>query len=749
LGVQGLLGSAGRLRRIGVVVAVLGLVLASLLGRPSSSHADPLITVTPATVPNGTVGVPYTTTFTASGGIGPYTWTFAGVTPPGLSFGTNGDVSGVPTTAGNFSFTAQAFDANNFEGSASYVLNIDAADQTITFGNPGTQSFGTAPNLVATATSGLPVTFSSSTAGVCAVSSGGTLTFVAAGTCTINADQPGNPGFAPAPRVSQTFQVAAIAPGAPTIATATPGDHQVSVAFTPPASSGGAPITTYTATSSPGGVTGTCTSSPCLVGGLVNGVAYAFTVTATNSTGTGFASAASNAATPSASQVITFANPGTQNYGTAPTLTATASSGLPVTFASSTSGVCTVTSGGLLTYVAAGTCTIDADQSGAFGISPAARVSQSFTVNPVIPTAPVIGAASAGDSQASVAFAAPSFDGGAAITGYTATSTPDNLTGTCTSSPCVVTGLSDGTSYTFTVTATNPAGTGSASAASNAATPQASQTITFTLPTTGTVGLGFTLAATADSGLPVAYTVDASSTDGACTINGNTLQLTGAGSCAVDANQAGDAATAPATQVQQLVTVTAAAPPAGSTLALSNTSPTAQSQITLTANGLLPASTATFYLHSTPYLLGATTVDSAGVATLTVDLPAGFTGAHTVELRGTSAAGLAVDLTEPITILAATEPGGSTSPSPGSSPSPTTSPNPTTSPSPTTIATPNPIAAPGPTPSADTGTDVAGASTELASTGTPYLGLSVLVGILLLSVGLVLFMVGRRRRQLG
>ena len=53
-------------------------------------------------------------------------------------------------------------------------------------------------------------------------------------------------------------------PGAPTIGTATNGNCSASVTFTPPASNGGAPITSYTATSNPGGITGTCASSPCI-----------------------------------------------------------------------------------------------------------------------------------------------------------------------------------------------------------------------------------------------------------------------------------------------------------------------------------------------------------------------------------------------------------------------------------------------------------------------------------------------------
>src|SRR6185436_13134749 len=65
-----------------------------------------------------------------------------------------------------------------------------------------------------------------------------------------------------------------------------------------PASTGGSAITSYTVTSSPGGISVSGPASPLTVGGLANGTAYTFTVTATNAAGTGPASAPSNAVIP-------------------------------------------------------------------------------------------------------------------------------------------------------------------------------------------------------------------------------------------------------------------------------------------------------------------------------------------------------------------------------------------------------------------------------------------------------------------
>lgn len=93
-----------------------------------------------------------------------------------------------------------------------------------------------------------------------------------------------------------------LAPGAPTIGTATDGGTgtSASVAFTAPSYLGkGSGTVTYTATSSPGSLTGTATSSPVTVSGLTTGTAYTFTVKATTSYGvTGASSAASNSVTP-------------------------------------------------------------------------------------------------------------------------------------------------------------------------------------------------------------------------------------------------------------------------------------------------------------------------------------------------------------------------------------------------------------------------------------------------------------------
>jgi len=103
-----------------------------------------------------------------------------------------------------------------------------------------------------------------------------------------------------------------------------------------------------------------------------------------------------------------------------------------------------------------------------------------------VPNAPTIGTATGGDTSASVAFTAPSNVGGSAISAYYAVSNPSQITGTGASSPVSVTGLTNGTPYTFTVWALNTYGPSPYSAASNSVTPQATRGVFFGGTASGT-----------------------------------------------------------------------------------------------------------------------------------------------------------------------------------------------------------------------------------------------------------------------
>ncbi|MDR9453891.1 MAG: fibronectin type III domain-containing protein, partial [Wenzhouxiangella sp.] len=88
-----------------------------------------------------------------------------------------------------------------------------------------------------------------------------------------------------------------------------------------------------------------------------------------------------------------------------------------------------------------------------------------------LPQSPTGIGASASDGQASVSWTAPVDDGGAVITGYEVTSTPDGLACTTSTTACTVTGLTNGTAYTFSVVAINMLGAGPVSVSSAAVTP--------------------------------------------------------------------------------------------------------------------------------------------------------------------------------------------------------------------------------------------------------------------------------------
>jgi titin len=272
-------------------------------------------------------------------------------------------------------------------------------------------------------------------------------------------------------------------PGAPTAVIAGAGDSQATVAFTPPASTGGSQITSYTVTSNPGGISQSGPWTPITVTGLTDGTAYTFTVSATNMRGTGPASAPSNAVKPSSKHVVPGAPTG--GSATAGDSEATISFTPPLSNGGSSIISYTVTSnpGGIVQSAPSSPITVAGLTNGtaytfrvtatnATGTGPASSPSNSVTPK-ALPDAPTEVSAEAGDSQATVSFTPPDSNGGSTINWFTATSNPGGISQTWGSSPITVSGLNNGTAYTFTVTATNETGAGPASGPSNSVTPMA------------------------------------------------------------------------------------------------------------------------------------------------------------------------------------------------------------------------------------------------------------------------------------
>jgi hypothetical protein len=268
------------------------------------------------------------------------------------------------------------------------------------------------------------------------------------------------------------------APGAPTGVTAKPGNAQATVSFTPPVLNGDSAITGYTVTSNPGGITANGLGSPIIVSGLTNGTSYSFTVTATNAIGTSPASMPSNKVTPAtvpgaptgaaatagnAEATVSFTDPGS-NGGYAITGYTVKSNpgGIKAEGRASPITVKRLKNGTDYTFTVTATNKI--------GTGPPSSPSNSVT--PLgAPGAPTGVSATAGNAEATVGFRPPALNGGMAITGFTVTSKPGGITAPGGGSPITVTGLTNGTAYTFTVKATNAIGTGPASSPSNSVTP--------------------------------------------------------------------------------------------------------------------------------------------------------------------------------------------------------------------------------------------------------------------------------------
>jgi uncharacterized protein YccT (UPF0319 family) len=135
--------------------------------------------------------------------------------------------------------------------------------------------------------------------------------------------------------------------------------------------------------------------------------------------------------------------------------------------------------------------TVQASVSTAFAERPYGRLSALATATPLgIPDAPTLSTVTVDGTTATVTWAAPTNTGGQSITGYTVSSSPSGFGCTTTTAvTCVITGLTRGTTYSFSVVATNASGD-SASSSSLSATPPTTTTTTTT--TTASSGTGST-----------------------------------------------------------------------------------------------------------------------------------------------------------------------------------------------------------------------------------------------------------------
>ena len=323
-----------------------------------------------------------------------FTASYAGTTYGTLSWQTSGVCSTSSTSAtatisvtagGSCAVSLSATGSTIYKAATSATTNVTTSDasQTISFTQPASPvDIGTSATLSATASSGLTVTFSTSTSTICSIS-GATVSYNAAGTCSIAADQAGGVSsggitYGAATTVSRQVEVNRTDQVAPTITVAA-GPYTAGTTKSASVAGGtaaGDRSWTLSGACSGGSEESSVTITLNTAGACVISVSYAGTADYNSVT------TSKTITVIAANQTISsFTQPTSPvNIGTTANLSATASSGLIVTFSTSTPDICSI-SVATVSYNAAGTCTITAAQAGNTVYGAATNVTRSVTVN--------------------------------------------------------------------------------------------------------------------------------------------------------------------------------------------------------------------------------------------------------------------------------------------------------------------------------------------------------------------------------
>jgi len=483
----------------------------------------------------------FSTAGTASINLGTITQTSSGVfavqvTP--TSLGTI--ILQIPAGAQILDLAGNALNTTTSLNGGVQTVTVTKGNQTINFTAIADHVYGDAPFAInATASSGLPVTFSI-VSGPATVS-GNTVTITGVGSVDVRASQAGDGSYNAAPDVDRTFTVSKVNQ---TITFGALANHTY----------GDAPFTVSATASSGLGVTFSIASGPATISGSTVTITGVGSVDIRASqAGDTFYNAAPDVdqtfTVAKANQTITFGALANHTYGDAPfTVGATASSGLGVTF-SIASGPATI-SGNTVTITGAGTVDVRASQAGNGFYNAASDVDQTFTVakaNQTI-TFGALANHTYGDAPFAVSANASS---GLGVT-FSIVSGPATISG----NTLTITGVGS-----VDVRASQP-GNGSYNAAPDVdqtfTVAKANQTITFgPIPNHNPGDAPFPVTATASSGLAVTFTI----VSGPATISGNTITLTGSGTVDVKASQAGNGSYNAALDVDQTFTVASGADP--------------------------------------------------------------------------------------------------------------------------------------------------------------------------------------------
>jgi hypothetical protein len=462
-----------------------------------------------------------------------------------------GSSGGCTNSGANFTMTSgttsctvtydQAGSANyNAATQVTEVATATKANQaiTVTIPAPATAAYNASFGVDANAPGGA-VTFSSS--GGCTnlvktyTMTSGTVT------CTVKFDRAGDTNYNAAPQVTESV-------------TATKINQSITFA-TPPTHTYGDPDFDPGATSSSGLAVSYQASSACsIVGGIVHLTGAGSCTVKADQAGDADYNAAPQVqrtfTVNKANQAIQIGTnaPSSAGYGAGFTVAATGGgSGNPVTYGSS--GVCTNTGPNFTMTSATGTCTVTYDQAGNANYNAATQVTQLVTAQKA--NQPIQITMNAPSSAVyGTGFAVAATGGGSGNPVVYGSS------GACTNSGVNFT-MTSGTG-TCTVTY-DQAGNGNYNAATQQAqhvtAAKAGQSISFAAPGAHTYGdANFAPGATASSGNVVSY-----GASGACSFVSGKVHLTGAGSCSVTADQAGDANYSAAPQVQRTFSVAKAA----------------------------------------------------------------------------------------------------------------------------------------------------------------------------------------------
>ncbi|HEX7471968.1 MAG TPA: fibronectin type III domain-containing protein, partial [Candidatus Limnocylindrales bacterium] len=145
---------------------------------------------------------------------------------------------------------------------------------------------------------------------------------------------------------------------------------------------------------------------------------------------------------------------------------------------------------------------------------------------PAAPGAPSGLTATRGNGQVALTWTAPASNGGSAITGYTVTASPGGATCATATLGCTVTGLTNGTAYSFTVKATNAVGTGAASGSASATPATVPGAPTGLTATAGNAQVALTWTAPASTGGNAISGYTATASPGGATCASATLGCT-------------------------------------------------------------------------------------------------------------------------------------------------------------------------------------------------------------------------------